>query len=315
MEKVIVAGGAGFVGSWLCEALIDKGYGVICIDNLCTGREENILSLKNNKNFEFIKQDITQPIIKTTSKIDFVFHLSSPASPVDYQNLAIETLLVNSVGTLNMLEFARKNKARFLFTSTSEVYGNPLEHPQTEEYWGNVNPNGIRSMYDESKRFAEALIMAYRRKYRLDIRIARIFNTYGPKMKRDDGRVISNFINQALEEKEITIYGKGNQTRSFCYVSDMVSGLLKLMFTSNLNGQVINLGNPNEKTVLEIAETIKNFTGSKSKIIFKELPQDDPQRRCPDITKAKKLLEWQPSVRLEDGLRKTIKWYKQERRG
>lgn len=313
MQKVIIAGGAGFIGSWLCEKLVNEDCKVACIDDLCTGREENISHLKNNKNFEFIRQDITRPIKNDFGKIDYVFHLASPASPPDYQRLAIETLLVNSAGTLNMLELARKYRARFLFTSTSEVYGDPLEHPQKEEYWGNVNPNGLRSMYDESKRFAEALIMAYCHKHNLDARIARIFNTYGPKMKANDGRVVSNFINQALENKNMTVYGEGNQTRSFCYVSDMVSGLFKMMFTSNLNGQVVNLGNPEEKTILEIAGLIKRLTDSKSEIIFKELPQDDPKKRCPDINKAKKLLKWQPSVSLEDGLKRTIEWHKQDK--
>ncbi len=310
--KILISGGAGFIGSWLCEEMLRQNYQVICVDNLSTGSEQNILHLKKDKNFEFINQDIINTLKNDFGKIDYIFHLASPASPPDYQRLAIETLLVNSLGTLNMLELARKNNAKFLFASTSEVYGDPLQHPQKENYWGNVNPNGERSMYDESKRFGEALCMGYYRKYKIDVRIARIFNTYGPRMQKDDGRVISNFVNQALEGKPFTIYGKGNQTRSFCYVSDMVSALFKLMFTSNLNGQVVNLGNPNEKTILEISTIIKKLTNSKSQIVFKELPKDDPTRRCPDISKAKKLLEWQPKVTLEEGLKKTIEWYKNE---
>jgi nucleoside-diphosphate-sugar epimerase len=310
MKKVLVTGGAGFIGSWLCEELLNRNYLVVCIDNLCTGSEKNISHLKRNKNFEFIHHDIVRPLKEIRSRIDYIFHLASPASPQDYKKFSIETLLTNSQGTLNMLELARKKKARFLYTSTSEVYGNPLEHPQKESYWGNVNPNGPRSMYDESKRFAEALILAYYHRYDLNVRIARIFNTYGPKLKKNDGRVISNFINQALSGKLITIYGSGKQTRSFCYISDMISGLMKLMFISNLKGQIINLGNPNEKTILQIAKIIKELTGSSSEISFKPLPVDDPQRRCPDISKAKKLLGWEPQVNLKEGLQRTITWYK-----
>ncbi len=307
--KVLVSGAAGFIGSWLCEELA-KNYEVIGIDNLCTGREQNIEHLKSNPKFQFINYDIIKPFNKEIEKIGFVFHLASPASPPDYQRLAIETLLVNSIGTLNMLELARRNNARFLLASTSEVYGDPLQHPQKEDYWGNVNPNGERSMYDESKRFAEALTMAYYRKYKMDVRIARIFNTYGPRMRREDGRIVSNFINQALESKPITVYGDGMQTRSFCYALDMVGGLMRLMFKDGLASQVINLGNPVEKSVFEIAELIKKLTNSKSEIIHKELPADDPKQRCPDISKTKKLLDWQPSIALEDGLKKTIEWYK-----
>ena len=308
--RVLVAGGAGFIGSWLCDKLLENSYSVSCIDNLCTGNEKNISHLKENKNFEFIKSDVSNPLSNRGGKIDYIFHLASPASPVDYQKLAVETLLVNSIGTLNMLKLARKNNARFLFASTSEVYGNPLEHPQKEDYWGNVNPNGERSMYDEGKRFGEALCMAYFRKHGMDIRIARIFNTYGPRMKRDDGRVVSNFINQALENKPLTVYGDGKQTRGLCYVSDMVNGLVKFMFADNLEGEVINLGNPCEKTIVEIAEGIKKLTNSKSEIIYKALPADDPEKRCPDICKAKNLLGWQPSVSLEDGLKNAIEYYR-----
>ncbi|MFH1249431.1 MAG: UDP-glucuronic acid decarboxylase family protein [archaeon] len=308
MERVLVAGGAGFIGSWICEKL-SKKYEVICVDNLCTGRKKNIEHIQNN--FNFLQQDITK-LFDLDEKLNFVLHMASPASPKDYQNMPIETLLANSVGTLNLLEIARKNNARFLFTSTSEVYGNPLQHPQTEEYFGNVNPNGIRSMYDESKRFGEALCMAYMRKYNIDLRIARIFNTYGPRMQRDDGRVVSNFINQALGGKEITIYGDGKQTRSCCYVSDMVEGLMKLMFTSNLKGKVINLGNPDERTIVDLAKKVLELLHSESQLSFKNLPADDPERRCPDITKAKKYLEWQPTISLEQGLKETIEYYRKE---
>lgn len=313
MKRSLVSGGAGFIGSWLCEELLNSGFSVLCVDNLCTGREKNISHLKDNKNFEFLMQDITKPIENINSNIDLIFHLASPASPPDYQKLAIETLMVNSLGTLNLLKLAQKNKARFLLASTSEVYGDPLEHPQKESYWGNVNPNGERSMYDESKRFSEALTMSYCRKYDLDVRIVRIFNTYGPRMRKEDGRVVSNFINQALQNKSLTVYGHGNQTRSFCYVSDMVSGLMKMMFTNDLNGQVINLGNPNEKKVLEIAEIIRRLIGSNSDIVFKDLPKDDPRQRCPNISKAEKLLGWLPKVSLDEGLKRTIEWYNREK--
>lgn len=312
MKRALVSGGAGFIGSWLCEELLNNGFSVLCVDNLCTGREKNISHLKDNKNFEFLMHDITKPI-ENINDIDFIFHLASPASPPDYQKLAIETLMVNSLGTLNLLESARKNKSRFLLASTSEVYGDPLENPQKESYWGNVNPNGERSMYDEAKRFSEALVMSYKRKYDEDVRIVRIFNTYGPRMRKEDGRVVSNFINQALQDKSLTVYGDGKQTRSFCYVSDMVSGLMKMMFTNDLNGQVINLGNPNEKKVAEIAEIIKMMTGSNSEIVFKDLPKDDPKQRCPDISKAEKLLGWQPKITLEEGLKKIVDWYRKEK--
>ena len=309
-DVVLVTGGAGFIGSWLCEELLKQDFHVVCIDNLCTGRKQNISHLEKNKNFEFINHDVTKPLPKSLGKIDFISHLASPASPPSYQKLAIETLLVNSTGTLNLLELARKNNARFLFASTSEVYGNPFEHPQKEEYWGNVNPNGIRSMYDESKRFGEALCMAYFRKYSIDLRIARIFNTYGPKMRADDGRVISNFINQSLQNKPLTVYGDGKQTRSLCYISDLVEGLLSLMLTQGISGEVVNLGNPNERTIIELAEIIRRLTNSESEIIFEELPKDDPERRCPDINKAKKLLNYSLKVNLEEGLKKTVEWYK-----
>jgi len=309
--KILVTGGAGFIGSHLCERLLKDGYQVVCLDNFLTGRKENIEPLLSNKRFSFVKADITGESIKyQVSSIKYLFHLASPASPKDYQKYPIETLMVNSLGTYKMLELAKKNRARFLLASTSEVYGDPLKHPQKESYWGNVNPIGIRSCYDEAKRFAEALTMTYFRKFNLDIRIARIFNTYGPKMRIDDGRVISNFINQALENKPLTVYGKGTQTRSFCYIDDLVDGLMKIMFQPNLQGQVINLGNPEEYKILQLAELIKKLTGSHSQIVYQSLPTDDPQKRRPDITKAKKLLNWQPKVSLKEGLKKTIEYYK-----
>ncbi|MFZ5845412.1 MAG: UDP-glucuronic acid decarboxylase family protein [Patescibacteria group bacterium] len=307
----VVTGGAGFIGSHLCEALLAHGHQVFCLDNLLTGAEENLIHAKKNPNFTFIRIDVTEklPIL---GKIDYIFHLASPASPRDYQNYAEETALVNSVGTRNLLRLAKSYGARFLFASTSEVYGEPLEHPQRETYWGNVNPNGPRSCYDESKRFGEMITMVYVRKYGVDARIARIFNTYGERMQPEDGRVVSNFVNQALNGKPLTIYGDGSQTRSFCYVSDLVAGLLRLMFTDDLAGEVVNLGNPEEYPVLELAGKIKQLAASNSKIIYKPLPPDDPSRRRPDITKAKKLLGWEPKISLEKGLKKTIQFYKNQ---
>ena len=307
--NILVAGGAGFVGSHLCEALVKKGSSVICIDNLGTGRMENLSSLKGNKKFRFIKHDIRRPV-KIKEKIHWVFHLASYASPPYYQTKSIETLMTNSLGTYNILEFCRQKKARYLITSTSEAYGDPQEHPQKETYWGHVNPVGIRSCYDEAKRFAEALTMEYVRKHNLDARIIRIFNTYGPRLQKDDGRVISNFINQCLEKKPLTIYGDGKQTRSFCYVSDQVAGLIAAMDSSAAKGEVINIGNPDEFTMIEAAKIIKEMTGSTSKIKYMPLPKDDPARRRPDISKAKKLLGWEPEVKLREGLRHTIEWFK-----
>ena len=303
-----MAGGAGFIGRHLCAKLLQNGYQVICVDNLITGHKKNIESLLANKNFKFIKKDIIKPL---NFSPDFIFQLASPASPVDYQTHSEETLLANSIGTRNLLQLALKNKARVVIASTSEIYGDPKEHPQKESYLGNVNSFGPRSCYDESKRFAEALVYVYLHKYDLDIRIARIFNTYGPIMQKDDGRVISNFINQALEEKDLTVYGQGVQTRSFCYVSDLVEGLYKLMFTPGLKGEVVNLGNPEEYTIIDLAKKIIAMTGTKSKITYKPFPQDDPMQRCPDITKAKKLLDWQPRVASSEGLQKTIEYYRQ----
>lgn len=308
-KTCLVAGGAGFIGSHLCGALLSKGYTVFCLDNLLTGVESNIEPLKTNPHFTFIRWDVVNSV-PVLPQIDYVFHLASPASVPDYQKYHEETALVNSVGTRNLLRFAKAYHAKFLFTSTSEVYGNPAEHPQKETYWGNVNPNGIRACYDEAKRFGEMMTMLYVKNKGLDGRIVRIFNTYGPNMRKDDGRVISNFINQAIANKPLTVYGKGDQTRSFCYVSDLVNGVLLAMFAERTKEEVINLGNPDEYTVLEIAKKVQKMTGTSSNIEFAPLPIDDPSRRQPDIGKAKKILHWQPMVSLEEGLKKTIEYYK-----
>lgn len=308
--KVLVTGGAGFIGSHLCERLLEKAYQVVCLDNLITGRKENIEHLKSNPNFTFIEADVTEESIKYQAlSIKYLFHLASPASPVDYQKYPIKTLMTNSLGTYNMLEFARKNRAKFLLASTSEVYGDPLEHPQKETYWGNVNPVGERSCYDESKRFAEALTMSYFRQYNLDVRIIRIFNTYGERMRKDDGRVISTFINQTLNNKLITVFGDGSQTRSFCYIADMIKGLIVAMLGKNTKGEIFNLGSPQEVRIIELAKLVKKLTKSRSEVQFTKLPTDDPKRRKPDITKAKKILDWQPKISLEEGLKRTIKYY------
>lgn len=313
--KILITGGAGFIGSHLCRRLLDENHFVTCIDNLITGNLENIKEIDKNKNFSFIKHDITKPLSTLSSQLstiefDYILDFASPASPNDYFSLPIETLDVGSIGTKNMLEFARKNNAKFLFASTSEVYGDPLIHPQPESYWGNVNPIGKRSVYDEAKRFSEALIFAYNRKYEIDTRICRIFNTYGERMRINDGRVVPNFIFQALNNQPITIYGDGKQTRSFCYVTDLVNGIIKLM-NSDIH-EPINLGNPNEMSVLEFAKLIIKITGNKNKITFHSPYPDDPKQRKPDITKAKKLLDWQPEVSLEEGLKKTIEWFKKK---
>jgi nucleoside-diphosphate-sugar epimerase len=309
MQRVLVTGGAGFIGSHLCEFLLEKGYEVVCLDNLLTGSRKNIEKLLVNENFKFIESDITKDIPET-AQVDAVFHLASPASPKGYQDNPEETLLANSVGTLNVLNLAKENKAKVLITSTSEIYGDPLEHPQKETYWGNVNSFGPRACYDESKRFAEAATYVFLNKYNIDARIIRIFNTYGPKMQKDDGRVVSNFINQAIENKPLTIYGDGSQTRSFCYVSDMVIGIYKAMFEERTTGEIFNLGNPSEFTMLELAEKVKKLTESKSEIVYKDLPKDDPKQRKPDITKAKEKLGWEPKVTVDEGLQKTIEFYK-----
>lgn len=317
MQTVVVAGGAGFIGSHLCKKLLDENFSVICVDNLVTSQKSNIGALLENPNFQFIEQDITQitNFKIQTSKIDYIFHLASPASPnknspKSYINYPIETLMVNSLGTKQLLDLAKEHTAKFLFASTSEVYGDPAVSPQPETYWGNVNPNGVRSVYDEGKRFGEAMTMAYYRKYAVDIRIIRIFNTYGPHMLENDGRVVSNFIVEALQQKPLTIYGDGSQTRSFCYVSDMVAGLYAAMFSAHTNGEVINIGNPLEKTIKEFAMLIKELTKTTAEIIYETLPEDDPKQRCPDITKAKKLLAWEPKVTLEEGVSKTIAYFR-----
>ena len=312
MKTIFVTGGAGFLGSHLCDRLIEKKYRVICLDNLITGSEKNIKHLLKNKNFKFIKTDVISNL-DLNLDLDCIFHLASPASPINYQKYPEETALANSIGTLKMLELAVKNKARFLLASTSEIYGDPKEHPQKESYWGNVNSFGPRSCYDESKRFAESLTYLFIHKYNLDARIIRIFNTYGPRMQKDDGRVVSNFINQALDGKPLTIYGEGNQTRSFCYYSDLINGIEKVMFKKGLKGEIFNLGNPNEFKVIELAELIISLTNSRSKIKFLPLPKDDPTKRRPDITKAKNLLSWEPIVNISEGLKKTIEYYQNEK--
>ncbi|MFH1832569.1 MAG: UDP-glucuronic acid decarboxylase family protein [Candidatus Levyibacteriota bacterium] len=318
MRVILVAGGAGFIGSQLCKELLSQENKVICVDNLITSDKKNIEELLGNLNFEFIQKDITKLdyLSKITRKnLDYIFHLASPASPNkksprSYINYPVETLLANSLGTYNLLNLAKEMSASFLYASSSEIYGDPQVSPQNEEYFGNVNPNGVRSVYDEGKRFGEAITMAYVRKFNLNAKIVRIFNTYGPKMMIDDGRVVSNFINQAIRNEKITIYGDGKQTRSFCYVDDMVRGLKEVMFSEKTKSQVFNLGNPNEKTILELATIIKGLTCSNSEITFEKLPQDDPKLRKPDITKAKKLIDWEPKVRLEEGLNKTINYFK-----
>jgi len=305
--KILVTGGAGFIGSHLCEYLLNKGHNVICVDNLLTGKMENIEHLLGNEKFEFIKLDVTN-YIHIPGKLDAVMHFASPASPIDYQKYPIPTLKVGALGTHKALGLAKEKKAIFMIASTSEVYGDPLVNPQPESYWGNVNPIGPRGVYDESKRFAEAMTMAYHRYHKLQVRIVRIFNTYGPRMRKDDGRAVPTFITQALKNKPITMFGNGKQTRSFCYISDMVEGLYRLLL-SNKN-EPINIGNPREITLNELAKIIIKITNSKSKIVHRTLPVDDPKVRRPDITKAKKFLRWTPEVSLEDGLTKTISWFK-----
>ncbi|PIU36801.1 NAD-dependent dehydratase [Candidatus Roizmanbacteria bacterium CG06_land_8_20_14_3_00_34_14] len=305
--NILITGGAGFIGSHLTKFHLSKNDDVTVIDNFVTGNRMNIPPANNLK---IIEADITNYNFSNLPTFDIVYDLASPASPKDFKNLSLEILKTNSIGLINLLDFfVKSNSGTFVFSSTSEIYGDPLEHPQKETYFGNVNSVGLRSCYDESKRFAEALMMAYFRKYKKDIRIARIFNTYGPFMKKNDGRVVSNLVNQAIDNQPLTIYGNGKQTRSLCYVSDMVEGLYSLAMTENISGEIINIGNPNEKTILEIADIIKKLVGSKSEIVFKEIGADDPKRRCPDITKAKKILSWEPKVALEEGLLKTINYF------
>ncbi len=304
--RILVTGGAGFLGSHLCDYLIEKDHEVICIDNLITGNIENIGHLSGNEKFHFIKHDVTEYIF-ISGHLDAVLHFASPASPVDYLEYPIQTLKVGSLGTHKALGLAREKGARFLLASTSEVYGDPMVHPQPEDYWGNVNPNGPRGVYDEAKRFAEAMTMAYHRFHGIETRIVRIFNTYGPRMRLNDGRVVPNFISQALSGKPLTVYGDGSQTRSFCYYTDMIEGIHRLL-KSDVDTPV-NLGNPTEYKILEFAKKIIEATGSTSGIIHKKLPQDDPKVRCPDITKARELLGWEPEVFLDEGLKKTIRFF------
>ena len=303
--NIVITGGSGFVGSYLCEKLINDGHEIIVVDNLLTGSTENINHLMHNENFSFIEHDV-QNHIEIENKVDYVLHFASAASPKAYTEHPVNTLKAGSVGTINTLGLAKKHDAEYLLASTSEVYGDPLISPQTEEYWGNVNPNGERSMYDEAKRFAEAAVATYSRSYDLKTKIVRIFNTYGPRMQLNDGRVVTNFIVQALKNENITIYGDGSQTRSFSYIEDTVAGIISLMNSSEYD--VFNIGNPNEMTVGQLAEKIIELTDSTSEIKYLELPNDDPKQRKPDITKAKTKLNWEPKVNLEDGLTKTIKW-------
>jgi len=305
MKKILVTGGAGFLGSHLCTKLVLEGHHVLCVDNYFTGNKKNIEYLLEHKNFEVIRQDICFPLYV---EVDEIYNLACPASPVHYQHDPIQTMKTSILGAYNMLGLAKRTGAKILQASTSEVYGDPLVHPQTEEYWGNVNPIGIRSCYDEGKRAAETLFVDYNRKHNVDTKIIRIFNTYGPKMASNDGRVVSNFILQALKGENITIYGDGLQTRSFCYVADLINGITKMM-NSNIMGP-INLGNPNEFTMLELAEKVIKLTHSKSKIVFWELPEDDPKQRQPNITKANQFLNWEPKVQLQDGLIQTIGYFK-----
>lgn len=305
--RIVITGGAGFIGSHLCDFFIQKGHSVVCVDNLITGNIANIEHLFGNPNFLFIKHDVTN-YIHIPGKVDAVLHFASPASPVDYLNLPIQTLKVGALGTHKTLGLAKEKKSVFMLASTSEVYGDPEINPQKEDYWGNVNCIGPRGVYDEAKRFAEAMTMAYHRYHKVSIRIVRIFNTYGPRMRLNDGRVVPNFIYQALKNKPITVYGKGKQTRSFCYISDLVEGIYKLLFTNYFFP--VNLGNPTEMKIIDFAKMIKTITKSKSKIIFKPLPVDDPRQRRPDISVAKKILKWEPKVSLEEGLTKTIHYFK-----
>ena len=305
--RIVITGGAGFVGSHLCDYLIEKGHEVICIDNLLTGKAENVVHLMGNSKFRFIKHNVSD-YMYVDGNVDCVLHFASPASPSDYLEFPIQTLKVGSLGTLNSLGLAKAKKARFLLASTSEVYGDPQIHPQREDYWGHVNPVGPRGVYDEAKRFAEAMTMAYHRYHQVDTRIVRIFNTYGPRMRMKDGRALPNFMCQALNGEDITVFGNGSQTRSFCYVSDLVDGICRLLLSNE--HEPVNIGNPVEITVLQLAKEMLALTGSKSKIVFKPLPVDDPKIRQPDITKAKRVLVWEPKVSREEGLRKTLDYFK-----
>ena len=306
--RVLITGGAGFLGSHLCDYLLDRGHQVIALDDLITGKTDNIAHLAGNNDFEFIKQDVTE-YIYIKEDLDYILHFASPASPIDYQRYPIQTLKVGSLGTHKTLGLAKEKKAKYLLASTSEVYGDPLVSPQKESYWGNVNPIGQRGVYDEAKRFAEALTMAYHYYHEVDTRIARIFNTYGPRMRKDDGRAVPAFLNQAIQGKPLTVFGDGFQTRSFCYVSDLVEGIYRLMRWEG--NEPINLGNPNEMTILEFARKVVELTHSKSEIVYETLPEDDPRVRRPDITRAREHLKWEPKVELEEGLKRTLDWFKE----
>lgn len=305
--RALVTGGAGFLGSHLCDALLAEGHSVVAVDNLITGRSDNLEHLRNEPRFALEQADICKPF--DFGAVDYVFHFACPASPVDYMIHGVPTLQVGSLGTFNALDVARKYRAKYLVSSTSECYGDPLEHPQKETYWGNVNPIGPRSVYDEAKRFSEAATMAYHRYFKVDTRIVRIFNTYGPRLQLNDGRVVSNFMKQALRGEDLTVYGDGSQTRSFCYVADEVEGIMRLSRSDE--HLPVNIGNPGEFTILECAELVLKVTGSKSKIRFDPLPQDDPKQRRPDITRAKQLLGWEPKVKLETGLKLSLNYFKQ----
>jgi len=319
--RIVVTGGAGFLGRHFCERILSLGHEVLCLDNLLTGRRENITAFEENPAFRFVSQDVSAGA-HIEGKVDAVVHMACPASPPDYLRYPIQTLEVGTIGTRNMLELARTHRARFLLASTSEVYGDPKVNPQTEDYWGNVNPIGPRSVYDEAKRASEALTMAYHRKHGIDTRIARIFNTYGPWMRANDGRVVSNFIVQALQGKDLTVYGDGSQTRSFCYVSDLIEGLVRLLLMEAGTGAAgglgeewginypINLGNPREEKIADIARIILKMTGSSSQVRFHPLPADDPKLRCPDISRARRFLGWEPKVSLEEGLARTIEYFR-----
>jgi UDP-glucuronate decarboxylase len=308
--RILVTGGAGFIGSHLCERLLSDGHEVVCLDNFFTGRRENVFHLLDHRNFELLRHDVIEPILL---EVDRIYNLACPASPIHYQYNPVKTVKTSVMGTINMLGLAKRVKARILQASTSEVYGDPLVHPQTEEYWGNVNPVGIRSCYDEGKRIAETLMMDYHRQSGVDIRIARIFNTYGPRMLEDDGRVVSNFIVQALRGEQLTIYGTGQQTRSFCYVDDLVEGLVRLMDAEAIHDPV-NLGNPGEFTIRQLAEEVARACASRPEIKYYPLPQDDPKQRQPDISRAQRLLGWQPTVPLQEGLERTVAYFAQRRR-
>lgn len=308
MSNILIAGGAGFIGSHLCEFLLSEGYTIYCVDNLLTGVKSNISHLLDNDNFIFLEADVIEPL-SFSEEFEAIIHLASPASPKSYLANPIVTLLTGSIGTYNLLELAKEKQSIFLLASTSEIYGDPLEHPQKEDYFGNVNPIGVRSVYDEAKRFAEAITTAYNRYHKVSIRIARVFNTYGPKMRADDGRAVPSFISQALKGDPITIHGKGVQTRSFSYVSDTVEGIYRLLFSQE--SHPMNIGNPIEIPLLDLAKRVRDLTGSSSRLVYTRLPEDDPKRRKPDISRAIGFLGWSPKVSIDEGLKKTIEWFKQ----